>query len=756
MSNDFCKDKQAKADLQTYERKLSNIIEFLPDAILAIDDKKRVIIWNKAIEKMTGIPATEMLGKDDYAYSIPFCGEAQPQLMDLIFQNDDLITSKYSELTHEGDVIKAEIFCPALYNNKGAWVYTMAIPIYDQFGNTIGAIESIQDISEHLLMMNDLQSQTMFLEAQANASLDGILIVNMDQKRILANQRIFEMFNVPQHIIDDADDTLLLRHVVSMARDQEHFLKKVSYLYDHQNETSLDEIEFTNELIIERHSAPVLDENGKYYGRIWIFHEITEHKRLERALLNEKNSLATTLQSVGDGVISTDNHGNIVILNKIGEYLTGWTQEEAMGKPIEDVFNVVNGYTGEKSDNIVNKALSMGRIIELANHVILISKDGNQRSIEDCASPIIEENGKISGVVVVFRDVSEERIRKEELLYASYHDFLTGLYNRRFYEEELKRLDIKRNLPLTLLMADINGLKLINDALGYAKGDDVIKKVGRKIIEGCRGRDDVIARLGGDEFIIILPKTDAVGAERIIKQIKDHESEEKVGVFEISITFGQATKNNEIESIQDIFKQAENNLYLHKLYQNFGTISKTVDLVMRTLYEKNNREMLHSKRVSEICEAIALQMGFETEMVNQIRLAGLVHDIGKIGIDEKILNKHGKLNQVEWKEIQRHPEIGYRILNSSTEFMELATYVLQHQEKWDGQGYPLGLKGDNISIQARIIGIADAYDAMTSYRTYGDALSEEDAIKEIKRCSGSQFNPEIARIFVEKVMGKVW
>lgn len=755
MSKDLCNDTRVNVETLTYQRKLADIIEFLPDAILAIDNEKRVIIWNNAMEKMTGISAAEMIGKGNYAYSIPFYGKAQPQLMDLIFHDDARIASQYSNLTYEGDMLKAKVFCPELYNSQGAWVDTTAVPIYDQFGNIIGVIESIQDISEHLQMMNELQSKTVFLETQANASLDGILIVDQNQNRILTNQRVFEMFNVPKHIIDNVDDTLLLEHVKGMAKDPELFLKKVLYLYEHLDETSLDEIELTNDMIIERYSAPVLDNHGKYHGRIWTFHDITEHKQLERALISEKKYLETTLKSVGDGVISTDNKGRIVLLNKIGEYLTGWTQAEAAGQPIEAVFNVINGYTGEKADNIVNKALSMGRIIELANHVILTSKDGSQRPIENCAAPIFEENGNISGVVVVFRDVSEAKRRQAEILHVSYHDYLTGLYNRRFYEEELKRLDTKKNLPLTLLMADINGLKLINDALGYAKGDEVIKKAGKKIAAGCRG-NDIVSRLGGDEFIVILPKTDASGAECIIKRIRDHEADEKVGAFGISITFGFETKNDEQENIQDIFKQAENNLYTNKLYQNFGTISKTVDLVMQTLYEKNNREMLHSKRVSEICEAIAQQMGFETEMVNQIKLAGLVHDIGKIGIDENILNKPGKLNDTEWKEIKRHPEIGYRILNSSPEFMELTAYVLQHHEKWDGQGYPLGLKGKEISVQARIIGVADAYDAMTSYRTYGNELSDEEAIVEIKNASGSQFDPEIAGIFVEKVMGKGW
>jgi len=179
-------------------------------------------------------------------------------------------------------------------------------------------------------------------------------------------------------------------------------------------------------------------------------------------------------------------------------------------------------------------------------------------------------------------------------------------------------------------------------------------------------------------------------------------------------------------------------------------------LIINTLYEKSNREMLHSKRVSEICEDIATKMNFARDDVNQIRIAGLMHDIGKIGIDGKILNKPEKLNNDEWTEMKRHPEIGYRILSSVNEFSEIADYVLEHQEYWNGKGYPRGLKGEEISMQARIITVADAFDAMTSNRTYGKALSEEEATNEIRRCSGTQFDPFIARVFIEKCLEKEW
>ena len=166
-------------------------------------------------------------------------------------------------------------------------------------------------------------------------------------------------------------------------------------------------------------------------------------------------------------------------------------------------------------------------------------------------------------------------------------------------------------------------------------------------------------------------------------------------------------------------------------------MSETIDIIMSMLYEKSIREVSHSKRVSELCVAISTIMDFSKDDINQIRIAGLVHDIGKIGIDERILNKPGKLDDNELNEIKRHPEIGYRIINMIDEFSGIANVVLEHQEKWDGSGYPRNLKGEEISLQARIIAVADAYDAMTSERTYGKVFSEEEAINEIHRCSGT-------------------
>jgi diguanylate cyclase (GGDEF)-like protein/putative nucleotidyltransferase with HDIG domain len=334
----------------------------------------------------------------------------------------------------------------------------------------------------------------------------------------------------------------------------------------------------------------------------------------------------------------------------------------------------------------------------------------------------------------------------------SYHDQLTGLYNRRFYEEELKRLDTERNLPLTIAMGDINGLKLINDSFGHQVGDEQLKKVA-EVLKGCCRADDIIARIGGDEFVIILPKTDTPEAEKLIVRINNFTSKNKVENLDISISFGYETKTKKAQKIEDVFKGAEDHMYRHKLYESASIKNKMIEIIMNTLFEKNPREMLHSKRVSEICEFIAKCLNFGNDDILETKLAGLMHDIGKIGIEEKVLSSTGKLNEEEWKEIKRHSEVGYRILSSSNEFSEIADHVLAHHERWDGAGYPKRLKGEEISIQARIIAIADSFDVMIGERTYKQALSVEEALEEIRRCAGTQFDPEIAKVFVTQYKG---
>jgi len=499
---------------------------------------------------------------------------------------------------------------------------------------------------------------------------------------------------------------------------------------------------------------PWYEADGSIGGIIIYTEVITERKRLEIALATENSLLRTTLISVGDGVISTDKQGRIVLFNRVAEKLTGWSQSEAQGQAITEVFNISNEHTGEKRQSIAHQVLTSGVPCEIENNTILIARNGTVRSIEDSASPIIQENGDIIGVVLVFRDATEKKKKLAEIEYLSYHDHLTGLYNRRHCDDEMRKYNLPETNPITLIMADINGLKLTNDAFGHQAGDVILTKVANILKRECRA-EDIVSRVGGDEFAILLPKTDAEHADVLISRINQAIESEKIENITLSVSIGYAVKN-EMDDINEVFRQAEDEMYRRKLSERSSMRSKTITIIMNTLYDKSSREMGHASRVSEICESIAVELGFDKNDVEQIKIAGLMHDIGKIGIDETILNCHGNLNQAEWLQIEKHPEIGYRILSSVNEFSIIANDVLCHHEKWDGTGYPRGLTGEQIPLHARIITIADAFDAMTSERSYCKTLSEDNAIHELCKFASCQFDPRIAKVFVEKVLKKEW
>jgi diguanylate cyclase (GGDEF)-like protein/putative nucleotidyltransferase with HDIG domain len=351
----------------------------------------------------------------------------------------------------------------------------------------------------------------------------------------------------------------------------------------------------------------------------------------------------------------------------------------------------------------------------------------------------------------ITRNISSDRRYRERIEYLSYHDQLTGLYNRRFFEEEIKRLDVQRNFPLGIVMADVNGLKLINDSFGHKMGDQLLVKVAEILKTACRA-DEIISRVGGDEFVILIPKINNEQIESMVNRIQQISAEEKIGSIEISISFGWELKFTEDEEVQDVFKRAENYMYKRKLFEGPSMRGKTIGAILNTLNEKNKREEQHSHRVSELCKRLAQEIGFSEREVEEIKTAGLLHDIGKIAINEDLLNKTGKLSEEEYSEMRRHPEIGYRILRSVNDMIDMSDYVLYHHERWDGTGYPKGLMGEAIPIQARMISIADAFDAITSDRSYRPKKTDEEAIEELMRCSGSQFDPNLIEPFINMVL----
>ena len=466
------------------------------------------------------------------------------------------------------------------------------------------------------------------------------------------------------------------------------------------------------------------------------YSKLVENKKILR---ESKNRYIAFIKAMPDIIFVLDKKGIFLDYQGNDDNLL-LESEKIIGNSIEDI-------VGDKdSKEIVKKIEKAIDTKETQMHKYSLNVKKEEEFYEVRLVPNANNE-----VVAIVRDITLETKSRNNIEYLSYHDQLTGVFNRRFFEAEIERLDNKRNFPLCLIMGDVNGLKLINDSFGHNMGDKLLSKVGEILKEVCR-ESDIIARIGGDEFMILAKNMSEMQAEKLVKRIKSRCICEKIADLEISISFGWAAKNDIEESIEDTFNRAEDYLYKKKLFEGPSMRGKTIDAIINTLHEKNKREADHSERVSYYCKLFAIELGMNEVQINDMKTAGLLHDIGKIAIDEKLLNKSGKLDKDEFELIKKHSEVGYRILSTLNDMSDIAEIALSHHERWDGKGYPRGLKEQEIPYLARIVSIVDAYDAMTSERSYRKPLSEYDAKQEILNNAGTQFDPYLAERFVNRVL----
>jgi len=328
-----------------------------------------------------------------------------------------------------------------------------------------------------------------------------------------------------------------------------------------------------------------------------------------------------------------------------------------------------------------------------------------------------------------------------------YKDKLTGLYNKTFFEEELSRLDTKRQLPISLIMGDINGLKLINDAFGHSMGDSVLKKAAEIMASSFRD-EDIISRVGGDEFVILLPMTMEKTALEIVERVKKKCEKNPLEYIKINISFGVATKTSMEEDINKIYKKAEDRMYFNKLKESKEAKLSMIEFLKHRLGKITYETKSHYDRLKELTMMMAEALDLPELEKEELRLLSEFHDIGKIGVPMNILQKEDRLNNEEWENVKRHSEIGYYIAKEFKDASSIDELILTHHERWDGKGYPGLLKNDEIPLVARIFALADAYDVMVNDRPFQTRMTKNAALKEIKEQSGRQFDPVLAEVFI--------
>lgn len=405
----------------------------------------------------------------------------------------------------------------------------------------------------------------------------------------------------------------------------------------------------------------------------------------------------------------------------------------------------------DRVDQAYSNSIESGLDHYEIEHQIVHPEDQDVRHVHERCEHYKNRAGQVIRSVGMVQDITERKLYESKLKYLSLHDQLTDLYNRTYFEEELKRLNKSREYPITIISADLDGLKLINDTLGHYEGDKMLIACA-KILKSSLRQSDLLSRIGGDEFAAILPRTDAETGEIVYGRIKDKidEFNQSNASLPLSISLGIATaKNPDHESLFDLLKTADDYMYREKLYHRSSNRNQVVHALMVALSERDFIAEGHADRVQELCNKMGVRAGLNSRQLSDLALLAQVHDLGKVGIPDQILFKPGPLDEEEWIVMKMHPEKGYRIASASPDLAVVAELILKHHEHYDGSGYPMGLAGEEIPVECRILSIVDAYDAMTNNRPYSKAKSGEEAITEIKKFTGSQFDPLLVEIFVD-------
>ncbi len=437
-----------------------------------------------------------------------------------------------------------------------------------------------------------------------------------------------------------------------------------------------------------------------------------------------------------------DDKGNILNVNDTLCQMSGFSEDELVGNNVLETLTPIE-YRDEARKNI--KRVIKGEDLEFTG--VSRKKTGEKFYVHLSETRVsLPQEGE--GILSIQMDITDLKEKEERLKYLSYHDGLTGLYNRSYMEEEMQRLDTERQLPISLIMCDVNGMKIVNDTYGHKVGDELLNKVADILKEITRD-EDIVSRWAGDEFVILLPQTEADAARRIGKRIEEACKGAKLGDIPITLGIGLATKRNTEEEFEDVLTRADERMYKDKLTKANSAENRLVDNMLNTLAAKSAETKEHAMRMTDLAHKLGDEAGLSGEQLNRLSLLATLHDIGKTTIAEDILTKPEGLSDEEWQTIKEHPERGHTILTATDDFAHIAKEVLHHHEHWDGKGYPEGLEEEEIPLLARMIAIVDAYDVMTTGRPYKDPMCKEEALREIENCAGSQFDPELTEIFVE-------
>jgi diguanylate cyclase (GGDEF)-like protein/PAS domain S-box-containing protein len=467
---------------------------------------------------------------------------------------------------------------------------------------------------------------------------------------------------------------------------------------------------------------------------------------LRRALVESENRYNSLIDSIPLGVIELDRNGVIVNINKFALQILNCKKEEVLEKH----FSLVDAVSKKNLTQYLKLFDDTGNESEGPDdNIIFEDRNGNIIYIESTSS-LIKKGVNVTGTHIILKNITLRKKVEDELEYLSFHDQLTGLFNRSYLDKEIKRLDTERQLPVGFIIGDVDELKLINDAFGSDEGDSLLQGIADIFKKVCR-KEDIIARYGEDEFAALLPSADRKLLSDINGRILESCRHIKKEKFDFTISTGIAIKNNAGTSFNDVITEARDMMYKNKLIYRKSAKGNSVISMVDSLLSDGYETREHVKRVEKMAKDFGTFLKLPKSKIDELTILASLHDLGKVAIPDKILREKEKLSKEDWDIVRSFPEIGYDIAKSSFKFSHIADYILCHHERWDGSGYPRGMKGNEIPLLSRIMTIIDSYDVIRSGRFYKRPLNKADAIKELRKCSGRQFDPVLLEQFISLI-----
>ncbi len=660
----------------------------------------------------------------------------------LQLQNHEMAFSKFTKTESfiDGSVQVIRYFLTTLFNQSNV---SEAILI------------RTKNLTSRMLNLDLLNSDKMLLQTVLASGSEGIYGVDLLGECTFANTACLRHlgYNSQEEIIGHNMHVLLHHHDVKgkLLLYEDSRIKNV--LQSGKQSMREEQIIWKKDgsfFLAECYYYPLYNE-GVLVGAIATFYDISEANKYLKDYLESERSKTYLLSNL-PGMA----------------YRCRFDQDWTMLFVSEGVYDLLE-YSPEELIN--NKKISYNEIIlpsyrsfiwDKYNEILLLkqkfreeykitTKSGKEKWVLELGRGVYDDNMEVIALEGIIIDITEQKEREQEAEYLNKYDKLTNTFNRLYFEELIEKYHQSEYLPLAYMVGDINGLHLINDTYGKEYGNNYLLET-IQIIKDNIPNNSIVARTGGDEFSILIPNTPHEITYEIYKKIidafKTYNYLRDKTLPEISISFGFEVSDNLEKDFSIIIKTANEYMKRRKLLCKKSLQNSLLSSIKSTMYERSQETEEHADRLNLLTNKLGIALDLSQPKLDLLAIFSIFHDIGKVGISDNILKKPGKLTLEEWDEMKRHPIIGHRICSSSTELMAIADLVLCHHERWDGKGYPNGLKGEDIPLLARILAVVDAYDSMTNDRIYRPALTASFALNEIKLNANTQFDPFIVEKFV--------